>query len=37
LRTAVTGVADELVLGPVAAELTAYGGLREAVARLRGG
>ncbi|MCO1658579.1 GTPase [Pseudonocardia humida] len=36
LRSAVTGVADELVLAPVAAELAAYGGLREAVARLRG-
>jgi hypothetical protein len=36
LRTAVTEVADELVLAPVAAELRAYGGLREAVARLHG-
>jgi hypothetical protein len=36
LRTAVTGVADELVLAPVAAELAAYGGLRDAVGRLRG-
>jgi hypothetical protein len=35
LRTAVVDVADELVLAPVAAELAAYGGLREAVARLR--
>jgi hypothetical protein len=35
LRTAVVEVADELVLAPVAAELAAYGGLREAVARLR--
>jgi hypothetical protein len=36
LRESVAGVADELVLAPVAAELTAYGGLRDGVAQLRG-
>uniref|UniRef100_UPI001BDC4F6E hypothetical protein n=1 Tax=Pseudonocardia lacus TaxID=2835865 RepID=UPI001BDC4F6E len=37
LRAAVTDVADELVLAPVAAELAAYCGLRDAVGRLRAG
>jgi GTP-binding protein EngB required for normal cell division len=36
LRTAVAGVADELVLAPVAAELAAYSALRDGVAQLRG-
>jgi hypothetical protein len=36
LRTAVTEVADELVLAPVVAELSAYRELRDGVTRLRG-